>query len=195
MPSLKQWIRTQPGLRHLARRLKMYFVRLRFRLNNVDPSFYLGGKADIASDLRAGPYSYVGRECCICPRVSIGAYTYLAHNVSIQGGDHNYDKPGTPICFSGRPVMPSTIIEDDVWIGHRAIIMAGTRIGRGAIIAAGAVVTKDVPPYTIAGGVPARRIRDRFENETDRALHDQMLQRKPQRGELPVQRVLGVTGN
>lgn len=55
------------------------------------------------------------------------------------------------------------IIGNDVWIGYEAVIMAGVRIGDGAIVAARAVVTKDVPPYSIVGGVPAREIRKRFE--------------------------------
>ena len=58
------------------------------------------------------------------------------------------------------------IIDNDVWIGYEAIIMAGVHIGDGAVIAARAVVTKDVPPYTIVGGTPARKIRMRFEEET-----------------------------
>lgn len=58
------------------------------------------------------------------------------------------------------------IIGNDVWIGCEAVIMAGVHIGDGAVIAARAVVTKDVPPYTIVGGTPARKIRMRFEEET-----------------------------
>ena len=58
------------------------------------------------------------------------------------------------------------VVGNDVWIGYEAVIMAGVRIGNGAIIAARAVVTKDVPPYTIVGGVPARPIRKRFSDET-----------------------------
>ena len=58
------------------------------------------------------------------------------------------------------------IIGNDVWIGYEAVIMAGVHIGDGAVIAARAGVTKDVPPYTIVGGTPARKIRMRFEEET-----------------------------
>ena len=58
------------------------------------------------------------------------------------------------------------IIDNDVWIGYEAVIMAGVHIGDGAVIAARAVETKDVPPYTIVGGTPARKIRMRFEEET-----------------------------
>ena len=62
------------------------------------------------------------------------------------------------------------VIGNDVWIGYEAVVMSGVTIGDGAIIAARAVVTKDVPPYTIVGGVPARRIRRRFDEETVSAL-------------------------
>lgn len=62
------------------------------------------------------------------------------------------------------------VIGNDVWIGYEAVIMAGVHIGNGAIIAARSVVTKDVPPYTIVGGVPARPIRTRFDEETIRKL-------------------------
>ena len=62
------------------------------------------------------------------------------------------------------------VIGNDVWIGYEAVIMAGVHIGNGAIIAARAVVTKDVPPYTIVGGVPARPIRKRFDEKTIQKL-------------------------
>ncbi len=62
------------------------------------------------------------------------------------------------------------IIGNDVWIGYEAVIMAGVRIGDGAIVGTRAVVTKDVPPYTIVGGVPARPIRKRFDEDTIRKL-------------------------
>ena len=56
------------------------------------------------------------------------------------------------------------VVEDDVWIGARAIIMSGVKIGQGAVVAAGAVVSKDVPPYAIVGGVPAKIIKYRFDD-------------------------------
>ena len=92
--------------------------------------------------------------------------------------------------------MPYTTVEDDVWIGHRAIIFAGIKIGRAAIIGAGSVVTKDVPPYTIVAGVPAKKIGERFNaNIEDRKKHDDMLNLPPSEGTLPGPRVPGTTGN
>lgn len=192
---LIQSLRSIEWLRKISRKIRMLFIRKLYDLKHVHPTFYLGGKADIANDFVAEPYSYVGKGCCICPRVKIGAYTYLAHEVSIQGGDHLYDKAGVPICFSGRPDMPYTTLEEDVWVGHRSIIMAGIRVGRGAIVAAGSVVTKDVPAYYIVGGIPAKLICLRFEEESDREMHDAMLDLTPFEGQLPSQRVPGVSGN
>ena len=62
------------------------------------------------------------------------------------------------------------IIEDDVWIGYRSTILSGVHIGQGAVIAAGSVVTKDVPPYTVVAGVPAKNIKKRFPDEMIKEL-------------------------
>jgi len=134
----------------------------------------------ISPDLIAGPFTFVGSGCNICPKVEIGAYSMLASDVMIVGGDHQFYEPGKPIIFSGRPPMPKTLIGRDCWIGVRAIIMAGVKIGDGAIVAAGAVVTKDIPPYTLAAGVPAKPIGQRFKNLSEVAKHNEMLSRPPQ---------------
>jgi acetyltransferase-like isoleucine patch superfamily enzyme len=111
----------------------------------------------------------------IGPKVTLGRYVLLGPEVAFVGGDHRTDVVGVPMVFAGRPTLEPTRVEDDVWIGARAIIMAGVRIGRGSIVAAGAVVTKDVPPYSVAGGVPARVIGERFADPELRAKHDAML--------------------
>ena len=79
--------------------------------------------------------------------------------------------PGKTIWSGERGDNGITIIEDDVWIGTAAIIMSGVTIGRGSIVAAGSVVTKDIPSCEIWGGVPARKIRDRFETEEEKKYH------------------------
>mgnify|MGYP002936851509 CR=1 FL=1 len=75
-----------------------------------------------------------------------------------------------PPAKTDMPLKGDTVIENDVWIGQNSVILPGVHIGDGAIIGTRAVVTKDVPPYTIVGGVPARPIRKRFDEEVIREL-------------------------
>jgi len=84
-----------------------------------------------------------------------------AYPFAIFGGDWGNSMDG-----KSYPTKGDTIIGNDVWIGYRACILPGVRIGDGAIIGSFAVVTKDVPPYTIVGGNPAQPIRKRFDEET-----------------------------
>jgi acetyltransferase-like isoleucine patch superfamily enzyme len=144
-------------------------------LRSVHPTFYMAASARVSADLVAHEYSFVNIDCIVGPRVTLGRYAMLAPEVVIVGGDHRIDVAGTPILFSGRPALEKTVIGADVWVGFRAIVMAGVSIGRGAIVAAGAVVTKDVPPYEIHAGVPARKIGDRFASAAERTRHDAML--------------------
>lgn len=161
----------------------MAFRRLRHGLRHVHPTFYMASSVQVSSDLVAHEYSFVNLRCLIGPRVTLGRYAMLAPEVAIVGGDHRTDIVGSPIIFSGRPNMPETIVGDDAWIGYRVIIMAGVRIGQGAIVAAGAVVTSDVPAYAIYGGVPARKIGERFCTEADRERHSAMLRGAVTRGD------------
>jgi acetyltransferase-like isoleucine patch superfamily enzyme len=78
--------------------------------------------------------------------------------------------------FAGRPEIPETIIGDDVWVGFSAVIMQGVTVGRGAIVGALAVVTKDIPPYEIWAGVPARKIGERFTESDGRHRHETMIE-------------------
>jgi acetyltransferase-like isoleucine patch superfamily enzyme len=102
-------------------------------------------------------------------RIEIGSKVMLAPGVTIRGGDHNTTQVGRFMADvkEKRPEddLP-VILEDDVWIGTGATILKGVTIGRGSIVAAGAVVTRSVPPYSIVGGVPARLIRRRWDTET-----------------------------
>lgn len=163
----------------LGRFLKRKYFHWKYSLKNVHPTFYIGGKTSISSDFIAGPYSYVGPNCIIYPKVSIGAYTMIANNVSILGGDHNFKKAGTPTIFSGREELKPTIIGKDVWIGSNSIVMTGLTIGDGTIVAAGSVVTKSLEPFSIYGGVPARKIKERFDNMQDLMMHKMLFHTDP----------------
>lgn len=158
-------------IRYYGRKVKAWYYRNKYHLYNVDKTVYFGGKSNICRDLRADKYSYIGPKCVINKNVTIGAYTMLANNVYIIGGDHLYKKVGIPIIFSGRDVVKQTIIGRDCWIGAHTIIMCGVEIGEGSIVAAGSVVTKDVEPFSIYGGIPAKKIKDRFESKDDIIRH------------------------
>ncbi len=166
-------------VRIYGRKLKAWFFRKRYHLSNIHKTVYLCGGCTISSDLFADRYVYIGPRCTIYPKVSIGAFTLLANDISIIGGDHVFRKVGTPIIFSGRDVIRETHIGSDCWIGAHSIIMSGVTIGDGSIIAAGSVVTKDVEPFSIYGGVPAKKIKDRFSNCQDAINHMKMLQELP----------------
>jgi acetyltransferase-like isoleucine patch superfamily enzyme len=160
------------------RRLKMYFTRLRYGLKHVDPTAYILQPLGISKDLVAQEYVFIGKGCFIGPKVSIGAYSMLAPCVAIVGGDHEFNRVGQPTIFSGRGKIESTRIAEDVWIGFGAILLAGISIGQGAIVGAGAVVTDSVPPYEIYAGVPAKKIKSRFENSADRSRHAEALSKR-----------------
>lgn len=135
----------------------------------------------VPRDLIMGAYSYLGPGADLRGTLHIGKYVMVASKVSLIGQDHIYDELGVPVIFSGRPVPRITVIEDDVWVGQSVCIKSGIRIGRGAIVAFGSIVTKDVPPYAIVGGNPARIIKMRF-SEEQQTQHDQMLRKPAQRG-------------
>lgn len=86
----------------------------------------------------------------------------MAPEVYIVADNHNFSDTDKPMCFQGADSNhPPTVIEDDCWIGVRVIMTPGRHIGKGSILAAGSVVTKDVEPYSIMGGNPARLIKTR----------------------------------
>jgi acetyltransferase-like isoleucine patch superfamily enzyme len=183
MATLQKLVRSHRRLHDAARGALMSLRRWKHGVTRAHKTAYLAAGSQISRDLVAQEFSYVGPGCLIGPKVELGPYVMLGPKVSIVGADHIYDRAGVPIIFSGRPELKPTVIEADAWIGCGAILMAGVRIGRGAIVAAGAVVTRDVPPYEIHGGVPARKLSDRFPDEAARAAHDHMLTQPPVRGE------------
>lgn len=161
-------------------------VLLRFRYHGarVGKSFHVGSSVSIGRGLVAGDFVYVGPHSLLPPHVHIGNYSSLSAFVAIVGADHNFDPPGVPIVFAGRPPSRTTTIGSDVLIGHGAILLRGVTIGNGAIIGAGAVVTKNVPAYAVVAGVPAEVLRYRFD-ERGQAIHEAMLAQQTQRGDHP----------
>ncbi len=108
---------------------------------------------------------FVGKNCNFRANVIIKNKVMIASNVAFVGGDHRFEKSEICMIDSGRDVFKTIIIGNDVWIGFGSIIMQGVEIGNGSIVAAGSVVTKDVEPFSIVGGNPAKLIRKRFLSE------------------------------
>lgn len=117
-----------------------------------------------------GNRCYLGRYCYLDGDITIGDHTMLASSVAVVGGDHAFDRLGVLMIDSGREHWKATHIGSDVWIGHGAIVLNGVTIGDGAIVAAGSVVSRDVPAGVIVAGNPARVIRARFPEHTSTVL-------------------------
>jgi acetyltransferase-like isoleucine patch superfamily enzyme len=120
-----------------------------------------------SSVIEFGERSYCAGNCVIASNelVRIGRDVMIADQVTIRDTDHSISSTDIPMIEQGIETAP-VIIGDDVWIAHGAMILKGVTVGEGSVIAAGAVVTKDVPPYAIVGGIPARVIRFRKQDET-----------------------------
>ncbi|HBO25798.1 MULTISPECIES: acyltransferase [Culturomica] len=113
-----------------------------------------------------GNHSRIGLSNTVIGPVTIGNQVNLAQNIVISGLNHNYRDITQPISKQGVTTIPVTI-EDDVWIGANAVILAGITIGKHAVVAAGSVVTCNVPPYSVCAGNPGRIVRQYdFEQKT-----------------------------
>lgn len=121
------------------------------------------GNVILGDDTSVQAYSvlvgYGGRDTPT-GQIRIGNGVRIAPHVMMIAANHVFSDPDRPIHSQGLDHAPITI-EDDVWIGGRVNVVAGVTVGRGSVIGAGAVVTKDVPPYSVAVGVPARVIKSR----------------------------------
>jgi maltose O-acetyltransferase len=130
---------------------------------NVERGAYFGYYgAFVGYDIEIGSNSGIGINASLesSGRISIGENVMMGPDVVILTRNHKHDDITKPMGIQGYTPAP-VIIEDDVWIGTRVIILPGVRIGRSSIIGAGAVVTKDVPAYSISAGNPARVVKKR----------------------------------
>ncbi len=100
-------------------------------------------------DVEMGDFSGLGRRCRIPNNTIIGRFVMMAPEVYVSGGNHRSSRTDIPMCLQGSEDTLPTVIGDDVWIGMRAIIVNGIKIGNGAILSAGCVVTKDIPEYSV----------------------------------------------
>jgi acetyltransferase-like isoleucine patch superfamily enzyme len=124
-------------------------------------SYIVAGQAEVVVE----PMSYIGHRCLFYGHsgIRVGRDALLANDVQLICGNHTFSRRDIPIRAQppeGKPIM----IEDDVWLGASAIVLGGVTVGRGSVVGAGSVVTRSLPPYSIARGVPAEVVGVRGED-------------------------------
>lgn len=145
----------------ISKKIRYYLVKNIFsycgKNVNVESRVWFG----TGENIEIGNNSGIGYKSEIQGPVKLGENVLMGPEVKIITWNHNFSDISTPIIKQGVKPPEKVIIGDDVWIGTRVIILPGVQIGKGAIIGAGSVVTKDIPSYSIVGGVPAKIIRFR----------------------------------
>ncbi len=157
----------------LKKQIKLYIKNKSWRKQNAYNNTCLGRYVENTDRIKVGKCTYgilnvYNDTSCL---LRIGNYCFIAPDVSfLVGVDHATSYVSsfpfkTRVLKQGYEALSKgdITVQDDVWIGHGAIILSGVTVGQGAVVAAGAVVVKDVPPYAIVGGVPAKLIRYRFD--------------------------------
>lgn len=181
------------GSRSRARLLALSLLRARRAFTHVRMRLVRHAFASAGTNIRFDPRDtfsyqsiYAGHDVFIGSgahvssahgRISIGNYVMMGPNVTVLGGNHRTDVVGTPMARVHDKIFgsdPDLSIGDEAWIGASSILLPGATIGRGAIVAAGAVVNRPVLPYTVVAGIPARRVGDRFSREQAEA-HETLL--------------------
>lgn len=154
------------------------FLKRRFAAFGTGSSYdpvtsVVAGYRDISigDHVYIGPHAYVSADRV---RVEIGDDTVIGPGFYLLAGDHRFDQPGVAFNASERGVNEPVTIGRNVWIGARVTLLKGVSVGAGAILAAGAVVTRDVEPLAVVAGVPARFVRWRFEG-AERREHEMFL--------------------
>ena len=171
-------------MKELLRKIRhFYLVKSRWRHYTFGRNIYIGRSVYMWAKhtITIGDNFYIGKFSQIECDALIGNDVMMANFVALVGRyDHNYSETGVPTRlasrirdedYSWKGLDQKVVIEDDVWIGHGAIILSGSKISTGSIIAAGSVVTGNVEPYSIYGGNPAVKIKNRFSSEEDKAEH------------------------
>jgi len=172
------------NMMNLIRKIRFaYLVYIKWRRFSFGKNPYIGRSVYMWAkhSIIIGDNFYIGKYSQIECDAEIGNDVMFANRVALIGRyDHNYTQIGVPVRlasqirdddYNWKGLFEKVIIESDVWIGYGSIILSGVKICKGSIIAAGSVITRDVEPYSIYAGVPAKKLKDRFDSEADKQEH------------------------
>lgn len=156
--SLLQWLPSSRRWGGLPRYLRYHCCRHVFascgKNVNIERRVFFGS----GSTIRVGDDSGLGVAAKLSPHVTIGKNVLMGEDVLVLTQNHSYRSARELIGRQGYSEVEEVVVGDDVWIGSRAIILPGVCLGTGAVVGAGSVVTKNVEPYAVVGGNPARVI-------------------------------------
>lgn len=168
----------------LLRKLRfLYLVHFKWRRFSFGKNPYIGRMVYMWAkhSIDIGDNFYIGKFSQIECDAVIGNNVMFANRVALIGRyDHNYQQVGVPMRladrisdknYSWKGLNEKIVIEDDVWVGYGAIILSGVTIGQGSIVAAGSLIARNVEPFSIYAGVPAKKIADRFDTEEEKNEH------------------------
>lgn len=143
----------------ISRKIRVFWARKIVKEcgNNVN----IERNAIFGPEVVIGDNSGIGINCEVYGPVTIGKNVMMGPEVVIYTSGHCYERTDIPMLEQGTSKVKNVMIGDDVWIGRRAMIMPGVTIGEGSVVGAGAVVTKDVPAFSVVGGVPAKVLKMR----------------------------------
>lgn len=163
-----EWINRIP-----SHNIRQYFYRrvMGFIIGKQS-SIFMDCTFDCARGISIGDNSVINSRCRLDTRgnITIGKNVSISQEVIILTADHDINSPD----FSGR--NKAVVINDYVWIGTRAMILPGINIGKGAVVAAGAIVTKNVEPFTLVAGVPAKFVKRRQEDVNYQIIYQRLFQ-------------------
>ena len=165
------------SLKRFVRTLVIPMLRWRYGVAEIGEGFHWpkGGRALIGAGSRIGRFAYIGPGFESHGPIVVGDLCMIAAECLIIGADHLFDIADTPTRL-GFPIAPRrvTTFGVDAWIGARVIIMEGVSVGAGAVVGSGSLVIRDVEPYTVVAGVPAKLIRKRLDDD-EIAGHDRTV--------------------
>jgi maltose O-acetyltransferase len=153
---------TFPGIGKLSEKLRYWCCRIIFQQCGRNVNIGKNARFGNGKKIEIGENSGIGMNAIVPGNIKIGKDVMMGVNVTIFGANHAFDRTDIPMISQGYKTYPPVVIEDDVWIGNNVIVLPGRIIKTGTIVAAGTVLTKDYPPYSIVGGNPSRLIKSRI---------------------------------